>query len=274
MKMMALSLLGRRGPPTSLTRAANGAAYMQKRLDSTLTVHHPHKAASREVPTPLLVLTAYSWKWKIKKGSKAGNEETTPKHLDLAPLVSHFQKHGWTVFTLDLDPKTVFEEPLKAKVKDNNAMLTSEERLQLLVQEMTSMLQSHGPMPFPPLLVSTALPSLVAETYVSSNPLSGLVLLDPPLTPRKAFKPNRYLLTTKLEDFTYEPRFPTLVAWTRAELDRQRIGNVPWWEAHRIEMLKEEEAGESLDRQIYEIESKNEAGPQMILQWAERECGM
>jgi hypothetical protein len=36
--------------------------------------------------------------------------------------------------------------------------------------------------PFPPLLFAARGSALVAQDYVSSNPLSGLVLVDPPLS--------------------------------------------------------------------------------------------
>lgn len=245
MAMLPMRLLGR-GHPLGLVR---GAGLLQRRLESTLTVHRPHESASREVPTPMLVLTAKSW-----------TQGTLPKPVDVGPLVSHFTKHGWSVISLDLDPA-------------HGTKGGQDHLLNSLTQEMTSKLGSQGPLPFPPLLVSTGLASLVAENYVSSHPLSGLVLLDPPLSPLKAHEANPEALPAPLDDFTYEPRFPTLVAWSRAELDRQSQAGVPWWEAHRIEILLEEEAGESLDRKVYDMADENSAALQ-IRTWAEQECGM
>lgn len=58
---------------------------------------------------------------------------------------------------------------------------------------------------FPPLLFSKGkLGCLLAQTYVSSNPISGLVLISPPVS-------------KTLPDFNFEPRFPIMVMSTKAE---------------------------------------------------------
>lgn len=66
---------------------------------------------------------------------------------------------------------------------------------------------------FPPLLISSSLSTLLAETYVSSNPLSGLLLHTPPTPTLFASLPTRLpdLFKTRLTPFDYEPRFSIAV---------------------------------------------------------------
>lgn len=56
--------------------------------------------------------------------------------------------------------------------------------------------------------------SLVAQTYVSSHPLSGLFLAWPTV-PSKARLEAPDLFPTDLEEFTYEPNFPLMAQFAR-----------------------------------------------------------
>lgn len=62
---------------------------------------------------------------------------------------------------------------------------------------------------FPPVIFSRSLGSLIAQTYVSSNPAAGMVLIDPPAT--TAFCQKVGALPTPLKEFDYEPHFPIAV---------------------------------------------------------------
>ena len=78
--------------------------------------------------------------------------------------------------------------------------------------DLRSLVQSTG-IPFPPILYAQRLGCLIAQTYVSSHPLYGLVLDSPPLScaglaswPGLAGR-----LPLPLPEFTFEPKFPILV---------------------------------------------------------------
>lgn len=80
--------------------------------------------------------------------------------------------------------------------------------------------------PFPPLLCAYGLNTLVAQTYVSSHPLSGLILVEPPLTVRAAAKSIPTLPLKDVEEFSYEPFFPVAILCARArakELEQHRL---------------------------------------------------
>lgn len=142
--------------------------------------------------------------------------------------------------------------------------------------EMLSVLRNPpeevGPMPFPPALVAHGPMCAVAETYASSHPLTALQLINPPLSMRRAVERYPSLFgPTALPEFDFEARFPVRVVWTRDELERQVQFNIPWFEVHRIEHAREEEAEESLDR--YEWASIQDGAEEMV-SWLEEEAGV
>lgn len=86
-----------------------------------------------------------------------------------------------------------------------------------------------SPSPFPPLLCAYGLNCLVAQTYVSSHPLSGLLLVDPPMTIAQAMEQREDLrrrLKDETEEFNYEPYFPVAILTSRRraeELEQHRL---------------------------------------------------
>lgn len=66
--------------------------------------------------------------------------------------------------------------------------------------------------PFPPVLFAYRLGSLVAQTYVSSYPVSALILNDPTTCESLESEPGLVdRLPLSSEDFNFEPKFPLLV---------------------------------------------------------------
>lgn len=65
--------------------------------------------------------------------------------------------------------------------------------------------------PFPPLLFASEADSLVAETYVSSHPLSALCLVSPLPAPSAHERDPDMYPTPLTADFDYEPGFPIAV---------------------------------------------------------------
>lgn len=68
---------------------------------------------------------------------------------------------------------------------------------------------AQGHNPFPPLLFARSADCLITQTYASSNPLKGLVLVSPPPSNRTARKAG--WLTEDLPEFTFEPGFPLVI---------------------------------------------------------------
>jgi hypothetical protein len=78
-------------------------------------------------------------------------------------------------------------------------------------------LRSHirlAAIPFPPIIFARSMGSLITQTYISSNPASGLVLLSPP--------PNTASIDVdpSLKEFDFEPKFPLLIVETK---DREKV---------------------------------------------------
>lgn len=216
------------------------------RPQSTIAQHHASPSAPREVPTPLVLLSASKWSGEPQAESS------------MSAFVKHFTARGWNVTCVDLDPEG---ERSVSEAKSSPDVLSK------LESELGTQLRQASSQPFPPVLVAKGLASLIAETFVSSNPLSALALLDPPLTPNHAHESHPDKLPTELPAFTYEPRFPCLVAWSPEE-----VKNLAWWDVHRIEELREEDAGEAMDRFVWDMDNAEEqekAGPHELRKWAE-----
>src|ERR1700733_10815050 len=65
--------------------------------------------------------------------------------------------------------------------------------------------------------------TLIAQTYVSSNPASGLVLICPPTS--TSSQTATRLLPSPLREFDYEPRFPLLIVDTPTGMKEQAAAN-------------------------------------------------
>ena len=92
-------------------------------------------------------------------------------------------------------------------------------------KELSSELSKAGS-PFPPLLCAAGLDTLLAQTYVSSHPLSGLLLVNPPLTIKEAHDQKPGLVDPSTPEFDYEPFFPIALLTSRARaevLEKHRL---------------------------------------------------
>lgn len=162
---------------------------------------------------------------------------------------------------LDLDP----DQPL-SDIKD------ASELMQVFEKDAIDTLRQAGQTPpFPPIMISRGPASLIAQTYVASRPLTALQLIDPPINNTYLRKDHPDLLPGELAEFDFEITFPIRVVWSQAELQRQQQQSVPWYDVHRIEHEREEEADESLDRYTY-VEEKQ--GAESTQEWLESEVGV
>ncbi|KAH9887998.1 hypothetical protein C8Q73DRAFT_748356 [Cubamyces lactineus] len=156
----------------------------------------PSPSAPREVPTPLVFVSASSWDASSRKG------------VDV--LASWYAQRGYTCLEIDL-----------AKPGE---VSTS----QALMKHYESELASHIRMlaiPFAPVIISRAGATLIAQTYISSHPATGLLLISPP--PSNASVPQA-LLPTPLEEFNFEARFPCAIMCTEAEQPRLAAESRLW----------------------------------------------
>ncbi|KAG8765344.1 hypothetical protein FRC12_007543 [Ceratobasidium sp. 428] len=151
--------------------------------------------APREVPTPLVILSVERWDEKSKEGM-----------LDFAAM---FAERGYTTLEIDLAPPPVGDSASKTS--------------QALVEYFSRDLLSHirlAAIPFPPVIVARAGACIVAQSYVESNPASGLVLIEPPVS-NASCVPN--LLPSPIAEFTFEPRFPIAVISSTDRIKQNRI---------------------------------------------------
>ncbi|KAG8957949.1 hypothetical protein FRC03_009670 [Tulasnella sp. 419] len=89
--------------------------------------------------------------------------------------------------------------------------------------------------PFPPVLIGRSVAgSLIAQTYLSSHPASGLLLISPPTNTQSL----SVSLPSDLKDFDYEPRFPLLILDHTSAKEKQEKENrlVRDWQVELISL--------------------------------------
>lgn len=225
------------------------ASRMSRRFKSTLKIIPASSSAEREVPTPILFLIASKW------------TSSAPASEAFAEWIQHFSSQGYSSLLLDLDP----DQPT-AEIKDSAQLMEVFEK-----DAIETMQQAGQTPPFPPVMISSGPASLIAQTYVSSRPLTALQLIDPPINNKYLRKDRPELLPSDLAEFDFEATFPVRVVWSQAELQRQQEKSVPWYDVHRIEHEREEEADESLERYTF---LTAEDGAKETQEWLEGEVGV
>lgn len=76
--------------------------------------------------------------------------------------------------------------------------------------------------PFPPVVIARSASCLIAESYISSNPAAGMVLISPPVSNQSL---EGDLLPNKLPEFDYEPYFPIVVIDTEQSIRELKENN-------------------------------------------------
>ncbi|GAA5835630.1 hypothetical protein JCM11251_002982 [Rhodosporidiobolus azoricus] len=151
---------------------------------STVRVVAP--SSKRELALPLAFVSVKGW----DKEGLLGWESWTKA----------FSQKGYSSLLCEVDPMHAV-----ARLGSPSLILAALER------ELVRLLQdpAHSS-PFPPLLFTHGPSSLLAETYVSSHPLSGLCLVSPtPASSAHAILP--HMFQPPLDEFNYEPGFPIAV---------------------------------------------------------------
>ncbi|KAG8734368.1 hypothetical protein FRC11_004374 [Ceratobasidium sp. 423] len=165
----------------------NGQASRSASSSTKYMLRNPSPSAPREVPRPLVILSA-------------------ERMQDFAAM---YAERGYTTLEIDLAPPSP-EDP---------ASKTSE----ALVEHLTKDLASHvrlAAIPFPPVIIARAAACIVAQSYIESNPAYALALIEPPIS-NSSCVPR--LLPTPIKEFTFEPRFPIAIISASNKIREHRI---------------------------------------------------
>ncbi|KAF5356047.1 hypothetical protein D9756_003906 [Leucocoprinus leucothites] len=185
--------------PTNCWRRGFGRHSFAKqstvRFKSSYVLRSPPRTAPRESPTPLVFVSAKAWDTDSEQG--------------MTTLSSMLAEQGFTCLQTDLalpDPQTRNNSASMMKWFENE--LRSAVRLSMI--------------PFPPVVFARSAGCLIAQTYISSNPATGLVLLSPPANNVEMASTHcQYglpILPTHLAEFDFEPNFPIAVMATLARM--------------------------------------------------------
>lgn len=98
--------------------------------------------------------------------------------------------------------------------------------------------------PFAPVIFARGPGALIAQTYISSHPASGLLLVSPPVSNdklRSSFESQgQTLLPTTLPEFDFEPKFPCAILCTQQEAV-DLAGNRLWKDDNVDKLLTQDE---------------------------------
>ncbi|KAJ1309956.1 hypothetical protein OPQ81_006715 [Rhizoctonia solani] len=173
----------------------NGQATRSASSSTKYILRNASPSAPREVPRPLVILSAEQWDSSSKDGTQ-----------DFAAV---YAERGYTTLEIDLAPPSP-EDP---------ASKTSE----ALIEHLTKDLASHvrlAAIPFPPVIIARAGACIIAQSYVESNPAYALALIEPPISNLSCVP---RLLPTPIKEFTFEPHFPIAVIANSNKVREHRI---------------------------------------------------
>ncbi|KAK7465711.1 hypothetical protein VKT23_005682 [Stygiomarasmius scandens] len=159
-----------------------------KRLYSSHIIRNPSDSAPRIVPTPLTFVSATNW-------------DHSAHRKGLSILAELYTAKGYTCLDVDLSLSP-------------DATSTSPKLMEYFESELDSIVRMSF-IPFPPVIIARGVACLITQTYISSHPASGLVLISPP--PCNTMIP-RNLLPTPLPEFDFEPKFPICVVATEEDM--------------------------------------------------------
>ncbi|KAJ6509223.1 hypothetical protein C8R47DRAFT_1097871 [Mycena vitilis] len=183
----------------SFFRAIQRSGGIARRWSSSF-VRTPSASAPREVPTPLLFVSAKSW--------------DADSHRGFDSLAAMLSMQGFTCVQCDVS----LPEAGSPIHSDSNKIVDH------LVSELRSQLRlSWQAASFPPVIFARSAATLIAQAYISSNPVSAMMLMGN-IPSTNASVPNT-LLPTRLEEFNFEPRFPIALLTAPREMERLRKAN-------------------------------------------------
>ncbi|KAH7340689.1 hypothetical protein B0J17DRAFT_694331 [Rhizoctonia solani] len=158
-------------------------------------LRNPSPSAPREVPRPLVILSAEQWDADSKEGMQG--------------FAAVYAERGYTTLEIDLAPPP----------PEDQASKTSEALIAYLTKDLASHVRLAA-IPFPPVIIARAGACIVAQSYIESNPAYALALIDPPVS-NSSCVPK--LLPTPTKEFTFEPRFPIAIISASDKVKEHRI---------------------------------------------------
>ncbi|KAK7064486.1 hypothetical protein R3P38DRAFT_3302021 [Favolaschia claudopus] len=182
----------------SLTRRLVRSRALLAQRSSSSFVRNPSASASREVPTPLLFVSVKEWDPDSFRGVE---------HLS-----SFLSMKGFTSVHCDLS------------LPDPPTSLHSEKLMNHFVLDLKAQLRlAWHAAAFPPVLFARSAAALIAQAYISSNPVSGMMLMGE--IPTSNEEVVERLLPTPLQEFDFEPKFPIALLTTPRKLEQLRKTN-------------------------------------------------
>ncbi|KAF7339917.1 hypothetical protein MVEN_01909200 [Mycena venus] len=173
-----------------------GHSLFQASRWSSSFVRTPPASAPREVPTPLLFVSSKEWDIDSEKG--------------VEKLATMLSMKGFTCVHCDISLPAVHSSA---------PPLNSDQLMHRLVEDLKANLRlsSHA-VSFPPVLFARSAASLIAQAYISSNPVTAMMLMG--RIPSTNAEVVGSLLPTPLAEFNFEPKFPIALLSTPREMER------------------------------------------------------
>ncbi|CAE6436486.1 unnamed protein product [Rhizoctonia solani] len=174
----------------------NGQATRSASSSTKYMLRNPSPSAPREVPRPLVILSAEQWDANSKDGMQ-----------DFAAM---YAERGYTTLEIDLAPPPPGDQCSLGIHRLARLMIYTD-------------LASHvrlAAIPFPPVIIARAGACIIAQSYVESNPAYALALIEPPVS-NSSCVPN--LLPTPIKEFAFEPRFPIAMVSASNKIREHRI---------------------------------------------------
>ncbi|KIJ68284.1 hypothetical protein HYDPIDRAFT_24578 [Hydnomerulius pinastri MD-312] len=198
-----------------------------RRPVSSFSVRTPPPSATREVPTPLVFCSAGEW----APGAR----------LRHSTYSSFFTAKGFTCI------ESNFERPLEPSIS------TPEDLMEHYSNELKANLRMSSS-PFPPVIFASGFASLIAQTYISSNPAQGLFLISPPPSNASLYPGT---LPTPLTEFNFELKFPLALMARAKEMvvikAQSRFSESQWVDLIEVEDLAGEQALEKVEQWLDEL---------------------
>ncbi|KDN51863.1 hypothetical protein RSAG8_00414, partial [Rhizoctonia solani AG-8 WAC10335] len=135
----------------------NGQATRSGPSSTKYMLRNPSPSAPREVPRPLVILSAEQWDANSSDGMQ-----------DFAAM---YAERGYTTLEVDLAPPPSVDQANK----------TSEALIEYLTKDLASHVRLAA-IPFPPVIIARAGACIVAQSYIESNPAYALALIEPPIS--------------------------------------------------------------------------------------------
>ncbi|CAE6471484.1 unnamed protein product [Rhizoctonia solani] len=173
----------------------NGQTTRSASTSTKYMLRNPSPSAPREVPRPLVIVSAEQW----DAGSRDGMQD----------FAAMYAERGYTTLEIDLAPPPPGDQVGK----------TSEALIEYLTKDLASHVRLAA-IPFPPVIIARAGTCIVAQSYIESNPAYALALIEPPIS-NSSCVPK--LLPTPTKEFTFEPRFPIAMISASSKIREHRI---------------------------------------------------